>query len=85
MLEGSAQAQAEALGILGVNLVHGALTRSGNYRDIINHLMDDLDRSRVEVQPADAAEALATLCMNACTMWRRPSSAYSDIHPVGSE
>lgn len=49
MLEKSAQAQAEALGILGVNLVHGALTRSGDHYDIIEGLMDDLDRSRVEV------------------------------------
>ncbi len=42
--------QAEALGILGVNLVHAALTRSGNHYDVISALLDDLSRDRVEVR-----------------------------------
>ena len=33
-----------------VNLVHGALMRSGNQYDIISGLMDDLDRTRMEVR-----------------------------------
>ena len=44
--------QAEALGILGVNLVHAALTRSGNHYDVISSLLDDLSRDRVEVRAA---------------------------------
>lgn len=49
MLEDTAQLQAEALGILGVNLIHGALTKGGDYYAIISGLLDDLTRLRVEV------------------------------------
>jgi len=55
MLEGTAQLQAEALGILGVNLIHGALTKGGDYYAIIGSLFDDLSRTRVEVDLVDFA------------------------------
>ena len=42
--------QAEALGILGVNLIHGALTKGGDHYAITASLMDDLSRARVEVR-----------------------------------
>lgn len=42
-------AQAEALGILGVNLIHGALTKGGDHYAIVSSLMDDLSRARIEV------------------------------------
>jgi hypothetical protein len=53
MLENTAQAQAEALGILGVNLIHGALTKGGDHYHITAQLMDDLSRARVEVDLVD--------------------------------
>ena len=49
MLDATAQLQQEALGILGVNLVHGALTKAGQHYQILAGLMDDLGRSRIEV------------------------------------
>ena len=49
MLDATAQQQQEALGVLGVNIVHGALTHGSDHAAIINSLMDDLNRSRMEV------------------------------------
>ena len=68
MLDKNAQAQAEALGILGVNLVHGALTKSGNHYDIIGGLMDDLDRSRVEVRRR-AQRCMQLCCAGSWPLW----------------
>jgi hypothetical protein len=53
MLENTAQAQAEALGILGVNLIHSVLTKGGDHYAIVSSLMDDLSRARVEVDLVD--------------------------------
>lgn len=53
MLDSTAQLQQEALGILGVNLVHGALSKDGNHYQVLAGLMDDLSRSRIEVDLAD--------------------------------
>jgi hypothetical protein len=44
--------QAEALGILGVNLIHSVLTKGGDHYAIVSSLMDDLSRARVEVPVA---------------------------------
>ena len=49
MLDATAQQQQEALGVLGVNIVHGALTYGSDHAAIIAYLMDDLNRSRMEV------------------------------------
>ena len=49
MLDSTAQLQQEALGILGVNLVHGALSKGGQHYPVVAGLMDDLTRSRIEV------------------------------------
>ena len=49
MLDSTAQAQQEALGVLGVNLIHGVLTKGASFGDIIDGLMDDLSRARIEV------------------------------------
>lgn len=49
MLDGTAQLQQEALGILGVNLVHGCLSKCGKQYDILSALMSDLNRRRIEV------------------------------------
>ena len=51
MLDSTAQLQQEALGILGVNLVHGALSKGGQHYQVVAGLMDDLSRSRIEVKP----------------------------------
>lgn len=49
MLDDTAQLQQEALGILGVNLVHGALSKGEQHYQVLAGLMDDLGRSRIEV------------------------------------
>lgn len=49
MLDGTAQLQQEALGILGVNLIHGCLAKSGKHNEILAGLVDDLNRRRIEV------------------------------------
>ena len=49
MLDNTAQAQQEALGVLGVNLIHGALTKGSRYQDIISGLLEELPRSRMQV------------------------------------
>ena len=49
MLDSTAQLQQEALGILGVNLVHGALSKAGQHYQVLAGLMDDLGRARIEV------------------------------------
>ncbi|HEY4417326.1 MAG TPA: TonB-dependent receptor [Verrucomicrobiae bacterium] len=41
--------QQEALGIIGVNLIHGAFYRSGSPTQLIGSLLDDLSSARVEV------------------------------------
>ncbi len=50
MLDSTAQLQQEALGILGVNLVHGSLSKAGSHYQVLAGLMDDLSRARIEVQ-----------------------------------
>ena len=42
-------AQHEALGILGVNLVHGACRRATEADALLAGLLDDLDRNRIEI------------------------------------
>ncbi len=49
MLDATAQLQQEALGVLGVNFIHAALTKGSDVNGIINSLLDDLSRSRIEV------------------------------------
>lgn len=49
MLDNTAQLQQEAVGALGVNLIHGALTCKGNPNTVIEGLLDNLERSRLTV------------------------------------
>lgn len=60
MLDATAQLQQEALGILGVNLVHGALSKAGQHYQVLAGLMDDLGRSRIEVPVGDTHTHCAT-------------------------
>ncbi|KAK9837499.1 hypothetical protein WJX81_007020 [Elliptochloris bilobata] len=53
MLDKSAQLQQEAVGVLGVNLIHAALVHAGNPTAIISSLLDDLSRARIEVDLID--------------------------------
>lgn len=53
MLDSTAQLQQEALGILGVNLVHGSLSKAGSHYQVLAGLMDDLSRARIEVDLVD--------------------------------
>jgi hypothetical protein len=47
--------QQEALGLMGLNLVHAALYRHGNVDDVIAALLDHLTTSRVEVDMIELA------------------------------
>ncbi len=49
LLESTAARQQEALGMLGVNLLHGAFTRHASTADLIDSLMEELSRERIEV------------------------------------
>lgn len=49
MLDGTAQAQQEAVGVLGINLIHAAFYMGGDSAAIIGSLLNELSRSRIEV------------------------------------
>ena len=49
LLDSAVGRQQEALGTLGVNLLHGALFRCDDAAGLITTLMDDLSRERVEI------------------------------------
>ncbi len=49
LLDGENIQQQEALGIVGVNLVYGALVKHDNPTELIQSLLDNLTRERVEV------------------------------------
>ena len=69
MLDSTAQLQQEALGILGVNLVHGALSKGGQHYQVVAGLMDDLTRSRIEVWYE--LHASQTIVMKALNLWHQ--------------
>lgn len=58
MLDGTAQAQQEAVGVLGINLIHAAFYMGGDSAAIIGSLLSELSRSRIEVSPPAHAHAL---------------------------
>ncbi len=49
LLDASADREQDALGVLGVNLIHGAFLLHERPLDLIATLMDDLSRDRVEI------------------------------------
>ncbi len=49
LLDSTTQYQQDALGVLGVNLIHGAFLRRASVADLIDSLMDDLWRQRIEI------------------------------------
>jgi hypothetical protein len=49
LFESTAARQQEALGVLGVNVIHGAFTHHANPADLMDSLMDNLSRERIEV------------------------------------
>jgi hypothetical protein len=49
LLDKGSVAEQEALGILGVNLIHAAFFRRADLSKLIDSLMDDLSRERVEI------------------------------------
>jgi hypothetical protein len=49
LLDSTTEFQQDALGVLGVNLIHGALLRRASMADLIDSLMDDLSRERIEI------------------------------------
>ena len=55
MLDDTNAAQQEALGVLGVNLVHGAFHHSENPTDLIASLLDSLSVERIEIDMIDVS------------------------------
>ena len=49
MLDKTAQLQQEAVGVLGINLIHACFTMGDNTAAIIGCLLEELSRARVEV------------------------------------
>eukprot|EP00210_Caulerpa_lentillifera_P008861 g8454.t1 len=49
MLEPTAQQQQDSLGVLGVNLIHAALTHHAEPYSMIKFLLDDLSRDQIEI------------------------------------
>jgi hypothetical protein len=49
LFESTAARQQEALGVLGVNLIHGALMHHASIAELIASLTDELSRERIEV------------------------------------
>ena len=49
LFDSTAAREQDALGVLGVNLVHGAFFRRDNPAELIASLMDELSRERVEI------------------------------------
>ncbi len=49
LLDSTTEYQQDALGVLGVNLIHGAFLRRASVADLIDSLMDDLSRQRIEI------------------------------------
>jgi hypothetical protein len=49
LFDSTAALQQEALGVLGVNLIHGAVYRNDDPPALIGSLMDELSRERVEI------------------------------------
>jgi hypothetical protein len=49
LLDSTAEYQEDALGVLGVNLIHGAFLRRASIADLIDSIMDELSRERIEV------------------------------------
>lgn len=49
MLDKSAQLQQEAVGVLGINLIHAAFYMGGDTGAIISLLLNELTRARIEV------------------------------------
>ncbi len=49
LLDSTTEYQQDALGVLGVNLIHGAFLRRANIADLIDSMMDELSRERIEI------------------------------------
>jgi len=49
MLDGEAALQQEALGIVGVNLIHGAIALNHEPEELVSSLLDGLSTSRIEI------------------------------------
>jgi hypothetical protein len=50
MLDRTAQLQQEAVGVLGINLMHAAFYGGDDTAAIIGRLLDELSRSRIEAR-----------------------------------
>ncbi len=49
LLDSTTEYQQDALGVLGVNLIHGAFLRRASIADLIDSLMDGLSRERIDI------------------------------------
>ncbi len=69
LLDSTTKYQQDALGVLGVNLIHGAFLRRASIADLIDSLMDELSRERIDIDmikltgPAFASVNNRLLCL----------------------
>ena len=80
MLDKTAQLQQEAVGVLGINLIHAAFTKGANTAAIIGSLLDELSRARVEV-PAHLTQQPTPHCTTVAPAPVAPGSGGIAIGP----
>lgn len=80
MLDKTAQLQQEAVGVLGINLIHAAFTKGANTAAIIGSLLDELSRARVEV-PAHIIYQPKIHGTTVASGWVPPGSAGITVGP----
>jgi len=63
LLDSTTKYQQDALGVLGVNLIHGAFLRRASIADLIDSLMDELSRERIDIDTVSYTHlTLPTIC-----------------------
>ena len=75
MLDKTAQLQQEAVGVLGINLIHACFTMGDNTAPIIGCLLEELSRARVEVSTNPGFALMEALP----GMWSRAGIAVEDL------
>ena len=80
MLDKTAQLQQEAVGVLGINLIHAAFNKGANTAAIIGSLLDELSRSRVEVACVlQSTDLMLSLRLCSLHLWRVKASEYAQL------
>jgi hypothetical protein len=78
LLDSTAPREQEALGVLGVNLIHAAFFRRDDPVKLITSLMDGLSRERVEIDMMKLSGPAFTGCDNRLTSLQLVASGLTD-------